>query len=651
MINERVINAAMVSVNGTYFPPFHDPSVPSHIHCSRIIYFLLSTLDDMNICCTVEQKVTLAEGRVYCIGGLVPLYTLSNVIHLQSKGSTTTWQPLPPSAVEFFEPFFRPRKSILLSNLGEVPLASEFDTAAVIVYAGDPYLSGNQKKQWVFVADGSEMWSEMQQEGPSICLLAICFSSSINGNETFVPVEPYTAGSTVIWGLILWDQVHWTGLTVAFCDLIKQPRDPGNDLWVAEATENSACHFNFGPQICSHLKDAIGAASKWAKISSPTDDWVFWWPADRKARYLDAANWKRLQKAEAAADNNCVFSSQLVMAAALTVRCCLGTLPPRRLSTSSRKPIQVMGNPSTFVSAPDRRIVAGLGSSIPTALLLLLFFRRKIPIPFLEFSCWNLFRFYELLRLAGLSSTWVLFFCRWESNCRADEAIFEILVGDLHGDLAQTRRALEIAGVLSSDGRDLWTGKETVLIQVGDILDRGEDEIAILSLLHSLSIQAEANGGAVFQVHGNHETMNVEGDFRYVDHGAFEECIDFLEYLNEHDGNWDEALVGWVNVSERLKEERRMSKSNWDPWKLVKFLLLGIITICSILEETLEAVGAKGMVVGHTPQIEAMPAMDKLEALKIGNVLNFQVGLMLVELCCGVNKNFISETDELMKSG
>lgn len=39
-----------------------------------------------------------------------------------------------------------------------------------------------------------------------------------------------------------------------------------------------------------------------------------------------------------------------------------------------------------------------------------------------------------------------------------------------------------------------------VLIQLGDILDRGGDEIAILSLLRSLDKQAKAKGGAVFQV-------------------------------------------------------------------------------------------------------------------------------------------------------
>jgi len=42
--------------------------------------------------------------------------------------------------------------------------------------------------------------------------------------------------------------------------------------------------------------------------------------------------------------------------------------------------------------------------------------------------------------------------------------------------------------------------KIQVLVQVGDILDRGDDEIAILSLLRSLDDQAKANGGAVFQV-------------------------------------------------------------------------------------------------------------------------------------------------------
>lgn len=165
------------------------------------------------------------------------------------------------------------------------------------------------------------------------------------------------------------------------------------------------------------------------------------------------------------------------------------------------KPIVVNGNPPTFVSAPGRRIVA---------------------------------------------------------------------VGDLHGDLDKARCALEMAGVLNSDGQDLWTGGDTVLIQLGDILDRGEDEIAILSLLRSLDIQAKTKGGAVFQVNGNHETMNVEGDFRYVESGAFHECIDFVEYLEECRNDWEEAFVGWIGMSERCKQDRKMSQNKWVPLNLVK---------------------------------------------------------------------------------
>ncbi|KAI7730801.1 hypothetical protein M8C21_021400 [Ambrosia artemisiifolia] len=199
-----------------------------------------------------------------------------------------------------------------------------------------------------------------------------------------------------------------------------------------------------------------------------------------------------------------------------------------------------------------------------------------------------------------------------------------VAVGDLHGDLAKARCALELAGVLSSDGRDIWTGQETVLVQLGDILDRGEDEIAILSLLRSLQIQAKEHGGAVFQVNGNHETMNVEGDFRYVDSGGFDECSDFLEYLNDCGHDWEDAFASWCEVSETWKQERTMAHNSWGPWNLVKrqkgviarsvLLRPGgplacelarhpvVLKIQSILDSTLQVVGAKAMVVGHTPQ-------------------------------------------------
>ena len=97
-----------------------------------------------------------------------------------------------------------------------------------------------------------------------------------------------------------------------------------------------------------------------------------------------------------------------------------------------------------------------------------------------------------------------------------------VAVGDLHGDLPKTRRALKLAGVLGDDGR--WCGGKATLVQVGDILDRGGDEVAILYLLERLSKEAAAAGGAVHVLLGNHETLNVAGRYRYASPSGRDEC-------------------------------------------------------------------------------------------------------------------------------
>lgn len=89
-----------------------------------------------------------------------------------------------------------------------------------------------------------------------------------------------------------------------------------------------------------------------------------------------------------------------------------------------------------------------------------------------------------------------------------------VAVGDLHGDLASTREALRLAGAM--DEKDRWVGGKLVLVQVGDQLDRGDDEPEILRLLSTLAAEAVRSGGAVHVLNGNHEIMNVAGDLRYV---------------------------------------------------------------------------------------------------------------------------------------
>ena len=59
-----------------------------------------------------------------------------------------------------------------------------------------------------------------------------------------------------------------------------------------------------------------------------------------------------------------------------------------------------------------------------------------------------------------------------------------VAIGDIHGDFAQAMKALELSKCMDSEGK--WVGGTAVLVQVGDILDRGDNELAImrLSLIH-----------------------------------------------------------------------------------------------------------------------------------------------------------------------
>jgi hypothetical protein len=94
-----------------------------------------------------------------------------------------------------------------------------------------------------------------------------------------------------------------------------------------------------------------------------------------------------------------------------------------------------------------------------------------------------------------------------------------LAIGDVHGDFAATRAALRLAGAI--DESDRWSGGSLVVVQVGDQLDRGDQERAILDLFDRLPDEAKKAGGAFHALNGNHEIMNVAFDFRYVTEGGF----------------------------------------------------------------------------------------------------------------------------------
>lgn len=87
-------------------------------------------------------------------------------------------------------------------------------------------------------------------------------------------------------------------------------------------------------------------------------------------------------------------------------------------------------------------------------------------------------------------------------------------VSDIHGNLAGLTGLLRAQGIM--DARQRWTYGRGHLVIVGDVLDRGDGCTEILWLLRSLEAQARAQGGRVHMVMGNHESMVLKGDHRYV---------------------------------------------------------------------------------------------------------------------------------------
>ena len=94
-----------------------------------------------------------------------------------------------------------------------------------------------------------------------------------------------------------------------------------------------------------------------------------------------------------------------------------------------------------------------------------------------------------------------------------------VAVGDLHGDFEAWHQIALKAHIINQ--RDRWAGGSTILVQTGDIVDRGPDSLKIIRQLMKLQKEAPRSGGRVVVLVGNHEAMNMTDDLRYVDPGEY----------------------------------------------------------------------------------------------------------------------------------
>ena len=90
-------------------------------------------------------------------------------------------------------------------------------------------------------------------------------------------------------------------------------------------------------------------------------------------------------------------------------------------------------------------------------------------------------------------------------------------IGDVHGDyndfknLLVSAKVVRFTGPLATDFE--WIAGPSVLVQVGDLINKGDDSVDVLKLAMALETKAKEAGGAAYFLAGNHEIGFIAAPF------------------------------------------------------------------------------------------------------------------------------------------
>jgi hypothetical protein len=137
-----------------------------------------------------------------------------------------------------------------------------------------------------------------------------------------------------------------------------------------------------------------------------------------------------------------------------------------------------------------------------------------------------------------------------------------VAVGDIHGAYEELVSVLRVAGIIDDDLK--WSSDDTVFVQTGDFMDRGAGVRQVMDLLMRLQGEAPGTGGEGIVLLGNHEAMNLIGEFRDASAGqmaAFsgEDEDDVL------DSAWGELqrVIEATNTGRMSSRRRRDLRNSW----------------------------------------------------------------------------------------
>lgn len=251
-----------------------------------------------------------------------------------------------------------------------------------------------------------------------------------------------------------------------------------------------------------------------------------------------------------------------------------------------------------------------------------------------------------------------------------------VAVGDIHGDVDNFAQILRLADLIDYDEKlpldvvnnpprwkhsvrlDNGTEVRTTLVQMGDLIDRGEQDLEALSLAMTLQEEASLSSSRdkVVLLIGNHELLNIQGHYHYVNtrnNGGFASKAlraegmkasgAFGKYIvdNFKTAHVEEGVLfvhGGIELEMGIKDieavnrevqkalrrgafRNRFLRSNGPLWTR-KMIMDSMSGDCDDTRAALKELGATRVVVGHTPQDSG-----HVEQYCDGQVLAIDVGV------------------------
>lgn len=238
-----------------------------------------------------------------------------------------------------------------------------------------------------------------------------------------------------------------------------------------------------------------------------------------------------------------------------------------------------------------------------------------------------------------------------------------IVIGDIHGDYQLTINIFKMIKLIDDNFKWIAEPQDTVVVQVGDQIDRcrvncsdplstiddENSDIKILIFFTKIHIAAAKYGGGVYSLLGNHEMMNVQGNFDYVSYKGLHEnggrkeryqkfkqggpisrfmactrqtAIIIGEFLFVHAGLVPELIKKYKITNSNIYQlnavirkwlldkikgdhvKQQLINGVYSPfWPRVYGMMSSNIETCDKdTENVFETLHIKGMIIGHTPQ-------------------------------------------------